>query len=1106
MKLEWKLKDEQVEFQLSEGEKTLPIAEWVHVISDNLLPGISLLLGWLDQEEVHSDKFIIRASAPFIADITEGQARCLNLPQTVPFTLDIKHQGTIDQPSFRFQYRWVRLNGQPVMGAQRDSVMLRIGQKQIYRIPQPIYKIILQLENFNSSPQDNMEDRFLAWGKIRELLINDEDLPELTKVDAYLKNTRVAYAQRFTLDLKGSWDDPQFDPVPVRQSHAYNDEDYPEEEPQRILPPHYQNVFANRFKDYKDARNRYAIDKGWYLVADPTLQKAFSIVKRMQSASVEERRTFARNPCPYLRKELPDLSDDEINILFQEGPSYSKRVREIGLWQPKVLPWLKKTETEDWLPPEDFGLLIGGQRIKIDGDDIKPLLSKLYDAKNNSVAEIIWKDRNIPVTEETIHAVEMLIGEISPDSKEGKMEDKGLDKSENKIVLVIEDNLDTLGFHFAKIITREGASDEIPINLKTQLKSHQLDGLNWLKEHWKSGSGGALLADDMGLGKTLQALSFLAWIKQGIDEEKIKKKPLMIVAPTGLLKTWENEHDTHFYEPGLGQLKNIYGNELKQLKRETGKDLSIGLPVLDLEQITNADWILTTYETIRDYQHSLGAIEFSVIIFDEAQKIKTPGILMTEAAKAMNADFILTMTGTPIENRLADLWCICDTSQPGFLGELKEFCRIYENSKDDESLIRLKERLIKENVENKVPIMLRRMKYDQLSDLPNKDEVVYKNYMPESQANAYQNAIQNATNNNERGNMLKVLHEIRSISLHPFQPDINYSDAEYIKASARLSATIEILDKIQDKNEKALIFLESRDMQCYLSVIIQRRYSNIPEAPMIINGTVSGPKRQERVDRFQSREGFDVIILSPRAGGVGLTLTSANHVIHLSRWWNPAVEDQCTDRVYRIGQEKPVNVYFPQAIHPEYSDYSFDFRLHELLVKKRKLSREILMPTKGTREDLEELFKSAIYEQNDTANIDIELMEPREFEDWILRKLRDGGLRVERTPVAWDGGADGVAYPSGEQSNPWIIQCKHTQYPDNPCDDRCINDLEKAKDFYINIENPRLFAITNAKTFSEKAKKRAEELNIYLIYRNLLIDWLNHPLRFPLYNYKKEPE
>jgi len=386
--------------------------------------------------------------------------------------------------------------------------------------------------------------------------------------------------------------------------------------------------------------------------------------------------------------------------------------------------------------------------------------------------------------------------------------------------------------------------------------------------------------------------------------------------------------------------------------------MTTGIPILDMEEMKHSIWALTTYETLRDYQHSFGRIRWGVVVFDEAQKIKNPKALMTDAAKAMNADFTVALTGTPVENRLTDLWCIVDTIQPGKLGSLKHFVESYESEAqhDEQALHKLKEFL---TLQNPPTVMLRRMKEDHLNGLPEKREIQQRDNMSNVQAEEYRKTIMAARANLEDApHFLEILHKLRSISLHPFRRS-DESDEEYIRHSARLRLTFSWLDEIAARNQKALVFIEARSMQGDFAELIQRRYS-LEKRPLIINGAVAGNERKKRVDIFQKRRGFDVMILSPKAGGVGLTLTAANHVIHLSRWWNPAVEDQCTDRVYRIGQERPVNVYLPIAVHPEYQDASFDVRLDELLKRKRHLNRTILAPPGETRSDAEQLFKETV--------------------------------------------------------------------------------------------------------------------------------------------------
>jgi hypothetical protein len=238
------------------------------------------------------------------------------------------------------------------------------------------------------------------------------------------------------------------------------------------------------------------------------------------------------------------------------------------------------------------------------------------------------------------------------------------------------------------------------------------------------------------------------------------------------------------------------------------------------------------------------------------------------------------------------------------------------------------------------------------------------------------------------------------------------------------------------RHEKVLIFLESLDLQD------QRR-------PMQINGEIAGEKRQKIVDEFQSsKRAFDAMILSARAGGVGLTLTSANHVIHLSRWWNPAVEDQCTDRVYRIGQNQTAHVYYPIAVHPHYGDGSFDVLLDKLLTEKREFSKRMLLPPVNLNQD-QKWFADNLGRKPEVvvepADIDeIDVMEPRAFESWALRRCVSLGWSVSRTPISHDGGADGMLVHERTKARV-IVQCKPKQRGDRACGAEAVDDLLRAR-------------------------------------------------------------
>jgi SNF2 family DNA or RNA helicase len=249
------------------------------------------------------------------------------------------------------------------------------------------------------------------------------------------------------------------------------------------------------------------------------------------------------------------------------------------------------------------------------------------------------------------------------------------------------------------------------------------------------------------------------------------------------------------------------------------------------------------------------------------------------------------------------------------------------------------------------------LKTEKLDGLPAKHEHLFKVPMPPRQADAYQRALAMKEMSGPEGT-LGMIHALRRVSLHPslIEGGVHASELK-VEDSARFMAMMNILDKVAPTGEKVLIFLESLDLQeaDQLPLLLQRRYG-LAKAPMVINGQVSTEARQSRVDAFQRDVGFDVMLLSPKAGGVGLTLTAANHVIHLSRWWNPAVEDQCSDRVYRIGQTKPVHIYYPLAVLPDEEDFSFDVQLQMLMDRKRKLALNLLAAPAFTKDDYDSLM------------------------------------------------------------------------------------------------------------------------------------------------------
>ena len=968
LEFSWRSEPDWVIFSANDLGRPVTVESWQAVVGPAEASTVARLWASVENEEALADGYELHLPWKKVAELTPGQRRVLKLPGAPDVTLSVRNNGTIDQNIFSLDYAWLRTNGQPIVLPSLDGPFLKIGSKE-YLLPSALYEIVAAIDRFNSIPASRPDDRAAAWVDVQSLLpASDQPSPDLSATK-YLKETRIAYAGAFTLypsEKDGNFD---FDPVLFAkkpETAADGDEAaLDDEDPAPLLPPAYQDYFASsRFRNSSQAKGRYVLKDGWILVLSPDLKRAMEIVRKAQVAGGEIAREFVKNPRGYLKGALGDELDDHlIDNLFKETREYSERVQGIGLWQKKVIPWVQIAR-EPWLPPTAIGLVIDGAPVPFKPEVLPELIGLVHAAIQRGDHEVTFNGVTVPATPESLAALENIrkaSGEIG-DAEPSKAKDGGGDVEDpetpaERQALIVKNNFDAVVFNSDPAPRSPHLPHDLhqPL-LKTTAKPHQLEGISWLQQCWQVGWTGALLADDMGLGKTFQALAFLAWISEAMREGRLPRAPILIVAPTGLLRNWGKEINLHLNHPGLGHIEKAYDASLKSLRIRSGSESTLGEPLLDLRRLREADCVLTTYETLRDYQFSFGQIPFSVIVYDEVQKIKTPGTQITDAAKAMNARFVLALTGTPIENRLADLWCIMDTLHPGALGDLRDFSPKYEVNAKPEDLAGLKNALTVPG-NGRPAVMLRRMKEEVLDALPPKENFMVERLMPAVQANAYAAVVNEARNQSGQGKMLEALQKMRQVSLAPTQRAMLPSDEAYLNSSARLVAAIEILEEIKARDEKVLIFVEYREAQAELSGILQRRFK-LKKAPMIIAGNVSGAQRQDRVDEFQKSEvGFDIMLLSPKAGGVGITLTAANNVIHLTRWWNPAVEDQSTDRCYRIGQTRPVNVYYPIAVVPTEREHSFDIRLHALLESKRELSRNMLLPVGGSIEDARKLYE-----------------------------------------------------------------------------------------------------------------------------------------------------
>lgn len=958
-----RIEDTAVVIQLVGPAGPVDWESWALAATEGLLSGVALVKSWEEEGLAVAEGPDAMVDHAAIAAMTAGQARVLGLPPVGDVVAALEARGVMTSPEFHVELRWQRPDGRPIVAPERVGAFLKVGATW-YRLPDPLFGIA---ESVDALAQADAAGRFRVLRNLQELLPCGA-----VRTDGFLSRLRIAYAESVSLDVVGEAHDPI--PVPVLHPAAGLDQtdgldDGISADPPPLLPPDLQNRFATReFPRFAAARGRYALGDGWYVVTSEPLMRALEVVRKAQSGPASLRRTFIGNPRPWITEALGEEYEATIvEKLFVETSAYSERVKGLGLWQRRVVPWIQVGGT-DWFggdegtttAPETLratgGLRVGDTLITIERSEIPALRAQIEAAiaAGTGHIEVVQGDAatTIPATLDTLGQLQGL--EDAYERATPKAKGLGHPAAAPE-VLLIEDNFETVAHEAAFVERSPKLNAGEPTDLRTALKRHQKEGLRWLQESWIVGRPGVLLADDMGLGKTLQALAFLAWLRESTLSAGARLAPILVVAPTGLLENWRAEHNRHLGGEGLGRLIPAFGSGLAALRRAHDD----GRPGLDHERLAEADWILTTYETLRDNQIDFGRIAFSVTVLDEVQKVKTPGTQITDAAKAMRSDFVLAMSGTPVENRLADLWCVVDTVQPGYLRDLKWFSAEYERNPDPERRQRLKAQLDRRRGPTP-PLMLRRLKLNELDGLPPKSERRIEVDMPWAQLAAYEGAIAAARGAKRKaGAMLEALHRLRDISLHPGWDD-ETSDRDLVDQSARLRATIEILDTLRESGERALIFLEFRALQARLATLLQRRYQ-LSTPPMIISGAIAGPRRQALVDRFQSEAaGFNVMILSPKAGGVGLTLTAANHVIHLSRWWNPAVEDQCTDRAYRIGQDKPVTVHLPIAVLPGRPRPSFDENVAALLDRKRSLMHEMLLPPAATEADTEELFRSTL--------------------------------------------------------------------------------------------------------------------------------------------------
>jgi len=422
-----------------------------------------------------------------------------------------------------------------------------------------------------------------------------------------------------------------------------------------------------------------------------------------------------------------------------------------------------------------------------------------------------------------------------------------------------------------------------PKSLKLELRDYQQIGLNWLNFLHEFRFSG-ILADDMGLGKTVQTLAHLS----GLKEKNKLKKPALIVVPTSLIANWKNEVEK--FTPNLNIL-TLYGSDRAE----------------NFAQMAKTDLILTTYTLVGNDIEQHEKRKYSYIILDEAQKIKNPRTKMARTICSLKSENRLALTGTPIENHLGELWSIFNFLMPRFLHNQKLFNNYYrkpiENNFDTQMQEQLNKRI--------KPFILRRTKGDVLTELPPKTEIIKLTQFDEKQSKLYetiriamnkkvQDAVAEKGLNKSHIHILDALLKLRQVCCDP--SILKLEQAKKVKESAKLTLFLELVDELMAEGRKVLVFSQFTTMLAILEREIKKKKISY------VKLTGSSTKRDKIIDKFTNGE-VDIFLISLKAGGVGLNLVEADTVIHYDPWWNPAVENQATDRAHRIGQNKKVFVY-----------------------------------------------------------------------------------------------------------------------------------------------------------------------------------------------------
>lgn len=897
-RLSWKLAEDGFELTLDRTE-SLPLGERIGDLTRNAEEASALLALdqlWMDEQldEMEPGRWLLRYER--LPTIDSDQARALGLPQPDGrITADLDSSGILTSPDFRITVRFRSPETGPLDPERRRGPLFVLEADKLVLLDQRKWEL-QQVVLARPEPSEGTE------GRVRYLCrCVQAGRAAGASINSYLTDNEYEVIESLSLDPRETGDGIA---IGVRAGALSHDD--------LSLP----NGRAKPFPTIQDASGRRR-----RFVLGAAARETFERVQQRRHLVGQEVPEFLLNPEAFVPEGL-DLSE------------FSERVRGFKTRVYNSRPYVHvRSEPRGWLDfdagvqLEDVTASEQGEGPRAKGIGIEDF-EALVDRARRSGERFVrhgdaWVEVDPKAGEEFLGVVRKL--------REARAREGRLDR---RIVLDVIPNVELLEFQVEVPPDLRGKPLELsdltevppPRSLRAQLDHYQLLGFRWLHSLYEREAGG-LLADEMGVGKTVQVIALLAHL-----HEQRALAPSLVVVPKTLIANWESE-------------LRRFAPEIERVWIHMGPYRS-----RSVDFFSNADVVLTSYETTRLDQTLLGRIDWKVVVADEAQFIKNPTAGRTSVMKALKARQTLALTGTPVENGLIEFWCIMDYVQPGLLGSWSEFRKTFERPLTAAASEEERQRIAQDLIRRLDPHYVRRVKEDVLASLPE------KRVMPPIgatlgplQKQRYHAIVADAKARGREA-LLAAITRLLMVCAHPRAgfDDWEALDGEaLIQECPKLQRTMEILGQVQRANEKALVFTEWKSVQRILQRAIWVRFGTVAE---IVNGDVT-TRRQSIIDAFRCQDGFGVLILNPGVAGFGLNLVEANHVIHYTRPWNPAKESQATDRVHRRGQTRPVSIYYPTVLG------TVEERLAQLLADKERLARDVLRPSREktvTAEDLVE--------------------------------------------------------------------------------------------------------------------------------------------------------